>query len=315
MILMAGVVDTLPEDVMAVFTEFRTAEFATFARDETPVAVEVIPQWQPSAARFLVTSAIGLPNKAYNARRNPKVALLFSDPTGSGLSNPPTVLVQGDAIVSELITWDDELAEYFRCSGSGSRPDGNGARTRSPVGSWTGTTCGQDPHHASSHPVVAGRGHDQGTRGGDPVSSVWDDTVKAIGRFPSAVLTGTDPDGYPVSVRCQPVPADGVLRVQRPAWLTVSPGPASLMSHSHDEQVWKLRGFLARGVLETEGGEGGGLAFRPLRFTWTAGGGLRSTIKLFRGTRRAAAGYLQRRDMARPKVPWEIIKAAKERTP
>jgi Pyridoxamine 5'-phosphate oxidase len=90
---MAGVMDTLPEDVVAVFTEFRTAEFATFARDETPVAVEVMPQWQPSAARFLVTSAIGLPNKAYNARRNPKVALLFSDPTGSGVSNPPTVLV------------------------------------------------------------------------------------------------------------------------------------------------------------------------------------------------------------------------------
>jgi hypothetical protein len=106
-----------------------------------------------------------------------------------------------------------------------------------------------------------------------------------------------------------------VLRVQLPAWLAVSPGPASLRSHSHDEQVWKLRGFLAHGVLETTGGERGGLAFRTLRFTWTAGGGLRSTIKLFRGTRRAAAGYLQRRDMARPKVPWEMIKAAKERTP
>jgi hypothetical protein len=62
---------------------------------------------------LLVTTGIGLPNKAYNARRNPHVALLFSNPTGSGLDDPPAVLVQGDATVSELTLWDDDLAEFW----------------------------------------------------------------------------------------------------------------------------------------------------------------------------------------------------------
>jgi hypothetical protein len=103
----------LPPEVEAVFREFRTAEMSTFARDSTAVTVEVTPVWQPDPGRFLVTASIGLPRKAYNARRDPHVALLFSDPTASGLSNPPTVLIQGQATVSELLTWDDELAAYW----------------------------------------------------------------------------------------------------------------------------------------------------------------------------------------------------------
>src|SRR5205807_7434746 len=38
---------------------------------------------------------------ANDARANPMVALLFSDPTGSGLSSPPMVLVQGSAQVDD----------------------------------------------------------------------------------------------------------------------------------------------------------------------------------------------------------------------
>ena len=41
--------------------------------------------------------------KAYNARRHPQVAVLFSDPTGAGLADPPAVLVQGEATVQELV--------------------------------------------------------------------------------------------------------------------------------------------------------------------------------------------------------------------
>jgi hypothetical protein len=41
----------------------------------------------------VITTSIGLPHKAYNVRRNPRVALLYSDPTGSGLDSRPEVLV------------------------------------------------------------------------------------------------------------------------------------------------------------------------------------------------------------------------------
>ena len=51
----------------------------------------------------MLTTSIGLPNKAFNARRDGRISLLFSDQTASGLQDPPAVLVQGDAEVPEEI--------------------------------------------------------------------------------------------------------------------------------------------------------------------------------------------------------------------
>jgi hypothetical protein len=48
-----------------------------------------------------VTTGLGFPKKAHDARANPLVALLFSDPTGSGLEDPPMVLIQGSADVDD----------------------------------------------------------------------------------------------------------------------------------------------------------------------------------------------------------------------
>jgi hypothetical protein len=71
--------------------------------------------YQPDKKRFLFTTSIGLPQKAFNIRRNPKVSLLFSDPTGSGLVDPPAVLVQGTAEApDELVTEDTEFDELAR---------------------------------------------------------------------------------------------------------------------------------------------------------------------------------------------------------
>ena len=103
----------VPSEVDAVLCEFRCAEFSTITRDGCPVAVQVAPLWQRAKGRLLVTTGIGLPDKAYNASRNPHVSLLFSNPIGSGLDDPPAVLVQGDATVSELTLWDDDLAEFW----------------------------------------------------------------------------------------------------------------------------------------------------------------------------------------------------------
>ena len=51
-----------------------------------------------------MTTGVGYPKKAVDAEANPKVAVLFSDPTGGGVENPPQVLVQGTARVN-----DDDL--------------------------------------------------------------------------------------------------------------------------------------------------------------------------------------------------------------
>ena len=91
----------LPSEVEEVFGEFRTCEFSTLARDGTPITWPTVTLWQPQEGRFLLTTSIALAQKALNIRRDPRVSLLFSNPTASGLQNPPAVLVQGDALVED----------------------------------------------------------------------------------------------------------------------------------------------------------------------------------------------------------------------
>ena len=105
----------LPREVEEVFREFRTCEFSTLARDGTPITWPVVTLWRPEERQFVLTTSIGFPQKAFNIRRNPRVSLLFSDPTASGLENPPAVLVQGDAEAPDRIrTSPNHLPEYWR---------------------------------------------------------------------------------------------------------------------------------------------------------------------------------------------------------
>lgn len=90
-------IDRWPAELESVFSEFRTCELSTLAKDGVPVTWPVVSHLDVEKGQFLIITSIGLPQKAFNVRRNPKVALLFSDPTGSNLVDPPAVLIQGDA--------------------------------------------------------------------------------------------------------------------------------------------------------------------------------------------------------------------------
>lgn len=105
----------IPQEVVAVFENFRCAEMATLAKDGTPLAWPVVVLYQPERGRFVATTSIALPQKAYNIRRDGRVSLLYSDPTASGLVKPPAVLVQGDATApDEVVTWNDDLRDLWR---------------------------------------------------------------------------------------------------------------------------------------------------------------------------------------------------------
>lgn len=105
----------LPPEVLAVFREFRTCEFSTIGRDSTPIAWPTSARYLPERGQFLLTTSIVFPQKAFNIRRNPRVALLFSNPMASGLVNPPAVLVQGIAAApDEIITSVAGLEDYWR---------------------------------------------------------------------------------------------------------------------------------------------------------------------------------------------------------
>ena len=65
-----------------------------------------IVTWQRPDGSFVVTTSIALPQKAFNVRRTPEVAMLFSDATASGLTDPPQILVQGTASCPDEIVTD-----------------------------------------------------------------------------------------------------------------------------------------------------------------------------------------------------------------
>ena len=95
--------ESLPKDVMDTIREFRVCEFSTIAKDGTPITWPVSARFFPNKNHFLLTTSISLPAKANNICRNSKVGMLFSDPTGSGLKNPPYVMVKGNASVLDGI--------------------------------------------------------------------------------------------------------------------------------------------------------------------------------------------------------------------
>jgi hypothetical protein len=100
----------VPPEVEAVFCQVRTCEFTTLAKDNTPITWPTVALYEPTHGRFVITTSIGLPHKAYNVRRTPRVAMLYSDATGSGLAAPPAVLVQGNAVCpDQIVTQSDEL--------------------------------------------------------------------------------------------------------------------------------------------------------------------------------------------------------------
>src|SRR5947209_7317608 len=92
---------SLPPDVQSTFERFITTELTTIDRRGQPITWPVTPYYRTGAPCIDVTTGLGYPKKAKDAQANPLVALLFSDPTGSGLREAPMVLVQGTAEVDD----------------------------------------------------------------------------------------------------------------------------------------------------------------------------------------------------------------------
>jgi len=101
----AGRMPDIPPDALAILKSYRTCEFTTLSTKGAPVTWPVCARLLDDG-RFLLTTSIAMPQKAFNIRRNPKVSLLFSEPRGSGTENPGAVLVQGDAVCEDRIVAD-----------------------------------------------------------------------------------------------------------------------------------------------------------------------------------------------------------------
>jgi hypothetical protein len=271
---------TLPREARDVFERFITCEYVTVDAQGQPIAWPVTPYYAQGAATIDVTTGIGYPKKADDARRHPSVALCFSDPTGCELDRPARVLVQGTAeiddsdlaanreryrresteklpatkemlpprLVEGLFSW------YFERVYIKVRPErvflwADGDMTRSP-----------ELHGAHLEEVRSGHSEEpqepQAEAAGG--AAAWDPRIEELGnRYESAVLAWLAPDGFPLAVRV-PVALDAAARRVKlgagPGGLPIAEGRACLTAHSHAPDFAWQENFQVRGDLVRDDG-------------------------------------------------------------
>jgi hypothetical protein len=271
---------SLPDDVRRVFETFITAEYTTVDSRGQPISWPVTPYYQPGGPCIDVSTGLGYPKKAKDARLNPKVALLFSDPTGCGMESPPQVLVQGTADVDDEDL--DANRERYRRESALKLPEM--AKMAPPkaverlfdwyytriyvhvrperVYVWAASDATTEPQLFDARLEEVRSGHDEEPpaehaplEGG---AMAWDERMDELGsRYPQAVLSLVAPDGFPFSVRL-PISVDRAAHRIRLGTgvlgLPVQPGLACLTAHDHHPKfVWQ-RNFQVRGDLVEEDG-------------------------------------------------------------
>jgi hypothetical protein len=271
---------SLPDDVQDVFARFITTEYTTIDARERPITWPVTPYYTRGGGAIDVTTGAGYPKKALDARRNPRVGLLFSDPTGSGLTDPPMVLVQGTAKVDDA-DWEANRRRYERESAE-KLP---ATKEMAPpafmmrfflwyyarlyvyvrperIFVWPGGDPTAEPTLHGTHLEEVRSGHVEepaaapaAPEGG---SEAWDARMDELGeRYPTAVLSFVAPDGFPFSARV-PIEVDRAThRVRVGAAPTGAPmlaGRACLTAHDHDPEFHWQRNFQVRGDLVQEDG-------------------------------------------------------------
>lgn len=271
---------SLPAEVQAVFERFVTTEFTTIDRHGQPITWPVTPYYRPGGPCIDVTTGIGYPKKAEDARGNPLVALLFSDPTGSGLGDAPTVLVQGSAEVDDR-DLDANAERYDRESSAKGLALSMRRVPRGLAGMfhwytariyihvrpervyvWPRGDLHSEPELYDAHmeEVRSGHSEEPARFHAPPVGglSAWHPRLAELGaRHPTAVLSVVSPDGFPFSVRvhARPDPALRWIRLlDTPDGLPLAAGRACLTAHRHDERFSWQENFQVRGDLVPEDG-------------------------------------------------------------
>jgi hypothetical protein len=280
---------TLPAEVQKVFERFVTTELTTVDATGQPITWPVTPYYRQGAGAIDVTTGIGYPKKADDAARNPHVALLFSDPTGSKLEQPCAVLVHGTAQVDDQ-NLEPNAERYLRESveklpaTKGKHPPGfmrgflswyytriyiyvrpervfvwpEGDFSREPT--LYGARMEEVRTHHSAEPEVGPPAPEGG-------ASAWDDRMDELGRrHRTAVLSVVGPDGFPLSSRVEIEPDRPAARVRLgalPEWMPATPTRVCLTAHEHDPDFRWQANFQVRGDLVREQG---GWALVPHKF-------------------------------------------------
>ncbi|MET8751732.1 pyridoxamine 5'-phosphate oxidase family protein [Streptomyces sp. NPDC004667] len=305
------VLDSAPHDVLDAY---RTCEFVTLGKDGTPLA------WPTAVGRrddgtLLLTTSIAFAQKALNVRRDGRVALLFSDPTGSGLDPAPQVFVGGRARCPDTIMTGPRGAEEYWRRLFERQPHSRSylARPMRPLMSWyyMRLLITVEPEQVIVRPPLK-----ELSQGAEPAPATA--TAPAtenealpgaaqLASLPTAVLAARDASGAPVLARTRPRPTPAGYLVQVPPDCAVERGPASLLVHRHDDRLDHMYNALVRGDLRRTDA---GWLLVPSTVVEPMGSGRASdALRVLRRTKRSTERYLARRGLRRPKVQWELFRA------
>jgi hypothetical protein len=271
---------TLPQDVRDAFERFVTCELTTVDAARQPITWPVTPYYAQGGPTIDVTTGLGYPKKADDARAHPSVAMLFSDPTGSGVDSGLKVLVQGTATID-----DEDLkanADRYISESGAKLPATKKMHPPKPVRGmfnfyyariyvqvrpervfvWPEGNLAEEPIIHDTHLEEVRSGHieeppqDLGTP--PKGSPAWDKRMEFLAGHETGVLSWMGPDGFPIAVRV-PFSADPSNREIRidaePAGLPLLEGRACLTVHRHAPDFTWQRNMQVRGNL-TPSGEG-----------------------------------------------------------
>jgi hypothetical protein len=265
---------TLPQEVRDAFDRFITCELTTVDATKQPITWPVTPYYEQGGPTIDVTTGLGYPKKADDARAHPSVALLFSDPTGSGIDSGIRVLVQGTATID-----DEDLkanaARYLRESAvklpatkkmnppKPLRPAFNFYYARIYINVrperifvWPEGDLSEEPtiHGAHLEEVRSGHSEEPPEEHGAPAggAEAWDQRMASLGEHETGVLSWVGPDGFPIAVRLPYAsdPSRREIRIEgEPSGLPVLEGRACLTVHRHAPDFTWQRNMQVRGNL------------------------------------------------------------------
>lgn len=329
-----------PSELDNVFERALTAEYATLTRSGQPITVPTTPYVGASGSRRTLDVSTGLtyPAKAERARRNPKVALLFADPIGSGLSSAPVALVQGLATVRDrdLQANTDRYVELAQLK----VPDATKGQPKAILRTlawyyariwieitpvvirwWPDRSLATPPEEWRADASIVAPASDPAPPGTAPSPWLapptdWHAALNdAVDRLPFADLTVVGADGYPLVVPARVASLEGEhvhLEVGRVGAPGLAHGPACLTLHGHPEKFTGQENHTFVGQLaaspDTAPDERGQVSFRVERAIgdWSLKGNRLSVAAGFmmkgRVLRKRLVTEAERRGQAVPKV-------------
>ncbi len=266
-----------PADLLELFERSITCEYASLTRAGAPVTIPTTPY--VGRGTLDISTGLTYPAKAERARRNPKVALLYADPIGAGLGDAPVVLVQGHAAVRDA-DLQANTDRYVRVAAE-KLPEVTKGQPKAllrrftfyyarmwieitplRIRRWADRDLTQEPQEwrpsrapelPESDPTPSGR---QPPAWKEPPREWHEIVARALRLLPLADLTLVDRDGYPV---CLPVTAGELSGGEVPLGIgagapELSPGPACLTVHGHNEQFTTQENHTLVGDLVLEPG-------------------------------------------------------------